>query len=204
MRLRMLPGRGKMPASPATRQHTQQEDAGSTPAQAGTTFMTIGGQFQDVNRVNYFTPRFMGLQIGVGYAPKINLTIPVTVDAGGLAKPSTVNFTVPDTTWTALSGKIDFRMYGANVGVKIGLPNPVVFVCKPTKGGAFVSTNAVGQSTITTTTEVASEAPTTTAAGSLVVTGSTGATIVQVIAALLLLDLGYLVLSLRRRPRRAH
>jgi len=45
----------------------------NNPAQAGTTFMTIGGQFQDVNRVNYFTPRFMGLQIGVGYAPKINL-----------------------------------------------------------------------------------------------------------------------------------
>jgi outer membrane protein OmpU len=36
-------------------------------------FATIGGQFQDVNRVNYFTPRFMGLQIGVGYAPKINV-----------------------------------------------------------------------------------------------------------------------------------
>ena len=101
-------------------------------------------------------------------------------------------------------GKIDFRMYGANVAVKIGLPSPVVFVCKPTAGGAFVSTKAVGQSTATTTstTEVASEAPTTTTPGSLVVTGSTGATIVQVIAALLLIDIGYLVLSLRRRPRR--
>jgi hypothetical protein len=137
-------------------------------------------------------------------APKIELTIPVTVDAGGLAKPSTVNFTVPDLTWTARSGRIDFRMYGANVGVRIGLPNPVVFVCKPKAGGPFVSTTAVGQSTATTTTEVASEAPTTTAAGSLVVTGSTGATVVQVIVALLLVDLGYLMLSLRRRPRRAH
>lgn len=35
---------------------------------------TIDGQYQDVNRVNYYTPRFMGLQVGVGYAPKINLT----------------------------------------------------------------------------------------------------------------------------------
>ena len=34
---------------------------------------TIGAQFQDVNRINYYTPRFAGLQIGVGYAPKINL-----------------------------------------------------------------------------------------------------------------------------------
>jgi hypothetical protein len=45
----------------------------ANPAQGAATFFTIGGQFQDVNRVNYFTPRFYGLQIGVGYAPKINL-----------------------------------------------------------------------------------------------------------------------------------
>src|SRR4029077_4008859 len=36
-------------------------------------FATIGGQFQDVNRVNYFTPRFFGLQIGVCYARKLNI-----------------------------------------------------------------------------------------------------------------------------------
>lgn len=34
---------------------------------------TIDAQYQDVNRINYYTPRFMGLQVGVGYAPKINL-----------------------------------------------------------------------------------------------------------------------------------
>ena len=32
---------------------------------------TITPTWQDVNRINYFTPRFAGLQIGVGYAPKI-------------------------------------------------------------------------------------------------------------------------------------
>lgn len=46
----------------------------ANPAQGATTYMTIGGQFQDANRVNYFTPRFMGLQIGVGYAPKVNVS----------------------------------------------------------------------------------------------------------------------------------
>jgi hypothetical protein len=35
---------------------------------------TITPVWQDVNRINYFTPRFMGLQIGVGYAPKMNNT----------------------------------------------------------------------------------------------------------------------------------
>ncbi|WP_332054731.1 porin [Reyranella sp.] len=43
---------------------------------------TIDGQFQDVNRINYYTPRFAGLQIGVGYAPKINLS---STAAGGQA-----------------------------------------------------------------------------------------------------------------------
>jgi hypothetical protein len=118
---------------------------------------------------------------------------------------ATVSFTVADMQWTARSGKMDFSMYGANVSVSIGLPSPVVFVCKPTKGGAFVSSLAVGESTATTTTIVASEGPvpTTTIAGELVVTGSTGSMLVQLLAGLLLLDIGYLVLSLRRSPRRA-
>jgi len=46
----------------------------ANPAQGAATFFTIGGQYQDVNRINYFTPRFMGLQIGIGYAPKINVS----------------------------------------------------------------------------------------------------------------------------------
>ena len=41
-------------------------------AYARTMATTITPQWQDVNRINYFTPRFQGLQIGVGYAPKLN------------------------------------------------------------------------------------------------------------------------------------
>lgn len=36
------------------------------------TTTTIAGQVQDAQGVNYFTPRFQGLQIGVGYRPKVN------------------------------------------------------------------------------------------------------------------------------------
>jgi len=53
----------------------------ANPTLAGASFLTIGGQMQDVNRINYFTPRFMGLQVGVGYAPKLNLG--GTTRAGG-------------------------------------------------------------------------------------------------------------------------
>jgi hypothetical protein len=139
-------------------------------------------------------------------ADNIALVIPVKT-SNGQALPSTVKFDVPNMHWTARTGKIDFRLYGANVSVKIGLPSPVVFVCKPTKAVSFVSTKAVGVSTATTTTtipattttEVASGGPTTTTPGQLVVTGA-GSTLVQVLIALMFLDLGYLVLSLRRRP----
>lgn len=40
-------------------------------AYARTMATTITPTWQDLNRVNYFTPRFQGLQIGVGYAPKM-------------------------------------------------------------------------------------------------------------------------------------
>jgi outer membrane protein OmpU len=36
------------------------------------TAAAIGSQVGDSNRINYFTPRFAGLQIGIGYAPKWN------------------------------------------------------------------------------------------------------------------------------------
>lgn len=38
--------------------------------------LTIEPNQQDVNRINYYTPRFAGLQIGVGYAPKVNVAGP--------------------------------------------------------------------------------------------------------------------------------
>ena len=56
----------------------------NNPAQGAATYFTIGGQYQDVNRFTYFTPRFMGLQIGVGYAPKVNVA-PNAVLGRGLA-----------------------------------------------------------------------------------------------------------------------
>ena len=49
---------------------------------------TIDAQFQDVNRVNYYTPRFFGLQIGVSYAPKINLNS-TAAGGQGLGSPIT-------------------------------------------------------------------------------------------------------------------
>ena len=42
--------------------------------------LTLDPQGQDVQRINYFTPRFAGFQLGVSYAPKINVA-PVTLGA---------------------------------------------------------------------------------------------------------------------------
>src|SRR5476651_999355 len=54
---------------------------GFNKASAGISTGTIDGQYQDVNRINYYTPRFAGLQVGIGYSPKINAA-PVAGTAG--------------------------------------------------------------------------------------------------------------------------
>ncbi len=51
---------------------------GSNKAYFHSTTATNTAAWQDTQRINYFTPRFQGLQIGVGYTPKIN-----TPSAGG-------------------------------------------------------------------------------------------------------------------------
>lgn len=51
-------------------------------AYARTMATTITPTWQDVNRINYFTPRFQGLQIGVGYAPKLNASAAPGVGSG--------------------------------------------------------------------------------------------------------------------------
>ena len=136
---------------------------------------------------------------GVQSAPIVNLIVPVHTDSAGAAIDSTVKFDVPNLSWTALTGKIDLSMFGAHVTVTIG-PLKVVFTCTPTTSGPFVSTLAVGVSNITTTTtRVASAAG---AAGpTLVSTGPRGNLWIQLLAALVLLDLGYLTLTLRRSPQ---
>lgn len=49
------------------------------------TTATNTAAWQDVNRINVFTPRFQGLQIGVGYAPKVNAGAGNSLGSTGLA-----------------------------------------------------------------------------------------------------------------------
>src|SRR5438309_1682231 len=88
-------------------------------AAQGISFFTIGGQMQDVNRVNYYTPRFMGLQIGVGYAPKINAagSVPGSNTAGVCGfndATAQINCPTNDYSWQ------DFFDVGANYLNKFG------------------------------------------------------------------------------------
>jgi outer membrane protein OmpU len=55
---------------------------------ARTMATTITPTWQDVNRINYFTPRFQGLQIGVGYAPKLNGAAQTTYANTGPGNPA--------------------------------------------------------------------------------------------------------------------
>ena len=88
-------------------------------AAAHISFATIGGQMQDVNRINYFTPRFYGLQIGAGYAPKINASgsVPRLNTAGVCGfndATAQINCPTNDYSWQ------DFFDVGANYLNKFG------------------------------------------------------------------------------------
>ena len=50
-----------------------------------TTTATNTAAWQDVNRINVFTPRFQGFQLGVGYAPKVNTPQGSILGSTGLA-----------------------------------------------------------------------------------------------------------------------
>jgi len=50
-----------------------------------TTSATNTAAWQDVNRINVFTPRFQGFQLGVGYAPKVNTGAGSSFGTTGLA-----------------------------------------------------------------------------------------------------------------------
>ncbi len=116
-------------------------------AAGGISFATIGGQMQDVNRINYFTPRFMGLQIGVGYAPKINATgsTPGSNTAGVCGfndATAQINCPTNDFSWQ------DFFDIGANYLNKFGDVTVALF------GGFMYATyvpgfNQAGNSLIT-------------------------------------------------------
>ena len=59
--------------------------AANNKAVHGSASTTIENNFQDVNRINYYTPRFAGLQLGIGYAPKLNVAAPGGQVANGTA-----------------------------------------------------------------------------------------------------------------------
>jgi hypothetical protein len=140
----------------------------------------------------------------------VPLTVPVAVDGNGNASPATIEFTLPDRTWVALTGQIDFRFVSAKVTVSIPVVGSVVFTCASNTTNAYLHTEAVG------TTNLAADPPTTppptttpsTAVATTVASGATIPTtgaglpiIVQIAFAFLIIDVGYLVLSLRRKPR---
>lgn len=57
-------------------QYVNASAAANNKAYHGAASTTLENNFQDVSRINYYTPRFAGLQLGIGYAPKINIAGP--------------------------------------------------------------------------------------------------------------------------------
>jgi hypothetical protein len=93
-------------------------------AYARTMATTITPTWQDVNRINYFTPRFAGLQIGMGYAPKLNAAAAGNQAATGVPNVSGLcgfnNPTNPGNCFTGDYGWQDIIDFGANYLNKFG------------------------------------------------------------------------------------
>ena len=91
------------------------------------TTTTNAGQIQDAQGINYFTPRFQGLQIGVGYRPKVNVN-PQSGSAGlavgpGAATQGVCGYTNATTSPNCLTNDYSYQdMFdvGANYLNKFG------------------------------------------------------------------------------------
>jgi hypothetical protein len=138
----------------------------------------------------------------------IPISVTVAVDGAGSAVDATVPFQPKDLTWTALSGPIGLRFSGATFSVTIG-PLKVGFNCKPSATTPFVTTVGTG-ATVTTTTAPSGATTTVKPATTTTVATTTGSIpktgprqlVGQLLVALVLLDLGYLALSLLRPSKR--
>ncbi len=133
--------------------------------------------------------------------------IPAIIDVTGPVD-TTTEIEVPDMVFTVTDGTIDFAMSSASVAIDLGFPEPITLSCQaPTDAGPFVSSDVVGESdvtpaVVTTTISGAGSAQVrgVTVIGSLPATGAPLAA--QAVAALALIDLGYLAWSASRPPKR--
>lgn len=123
---------------------------------------------------------------------------PIALDAAtGLAKPASSTFAIPDLTWTSVGGTIGYEMAKTVVDVSIGTIK-VTFTCNPDTKGAFVSTAVTGATGI----RAAANAGTAQVAGESIARTGPRHLLFQFIAALALIDLGYLTFSTTWKKRR--
>jgi len=128
---------------------------------------------------------------------------PITVDGGtGLANDVSTTFAVPDMTWTAVGGSVGYSFAASSATVTIG-PLNVIFTCQPDAGaGEFLITLVTGA----TGTPPAGRGTTTTTLSDQVLGDTLARTgyspTYMLVLGLTMLDLGYLVWSASRPPRR--
>lgn len=157
-----------------------------------------------------------GLQEKKGLAVKVG---PIALGSNGKALPVVATVKPGDMTFTAVKDPAGLELAGAKVSVDLGLPSPVTFSCA-TAGDVspFVTLKVEGKTNIsaaTTTTTVAGATTTTVAGQAGTTTTTVGAaggsslprtgppsTLLSVVAALVLIDLGYLLWSATRPARR--
>lgn len=123
---------------------------------------------------------------------------PIVSDgATGHAQPASSTFALGDLTWSSVGGTIGYEMAKTTVEIAIGTIK-VGFTCTPDTKGAFVTTAVSGATGV----RAASNAGGTHVEGASLARTGPHQTLPLIIAALALIDLGYLAFSATLRGRR--
>jgi hypothetical protein len=142
---------------------------------------------------------------GTNVAPGSITTDPIdiTIDlSGAMGTAATGSFTAPDMTFVPSGGTATFTMSGTvltSTNVQIGDPPASVdLVCVPTSGGNFLSIDVVAKPVTVQGTTTAQGTSSTT----LPVTGTDSHALwIELLAALLMIQLGLLFITLSRKPK---
>lgn len=141
---------------------------------------------------------------GTQTAPDVPVAIgPISVDAvTGAADNASSTFAVPDMTWTPAGGTIGYTFAETTAKVTIG-PLKITFTCSPDPAATpFLTTEVTGAAT---TIIIAASAGVATTAAAVVLGTSLPRTgyspTWQLVFALTIIDIGYLVWSVSREPR---
>ncbi len=128
-------------------------------------------------------------------------TCPTADSSGGNPTTDAATYPCPPTAAQQAAGDTCTLSFGDSSSTDPSVTVPIAFVPAPTPGSGTTTTTAAGGTTTTTNAATAAATKAATSASTLAFTGAGPDTWYTLLGGLLLLDLGFLILTLYYRPR---